>query len=161
VKTSDGDVYLHGFNGSTLLARSSDGDITIDELIAERSTIHTSDGGITLRGVEGDLTASSSDGSLRIDLANPGEVTVTTPEGDITITVPSDLSADLQLRGDDVRISSQLEFRGNVKDERADGELRGGGLLIKARTSDSDVTIRNNCAKNGCFLRVQNGQSRT
>ncbi|MFQ5568913.1 MAG: DUF4097 domain-containing protein [Rhodothermales bacterium] len=144
VKTSDGDLRIEAFHGSSLQARTSDGDITIDELISETSTVRTSDGSITIRHAEGDLNVSGSDADIRLNLVNPGEVTATTSSGDITITLPSAHAADVYLRGDDVRVSSRLDFTGRIDDEKADGELNGGGSRIEARTSDGDVTLRSN-----------------
>ena len=71
-------------------------------------------------------------------------VMATTSDGDISITLPENHGADLRLRGDDVRISRSLDFDGRIEDERATGEINGGGPLIEARTSDGEVTVRGN-----------------
>ncbi len=144
VKTSDGDIDIDAVNGPSFFARTSDGDITVSELIAGRSTVRSSDGDITLRRVEGDLNVSGSSAHIRLTLYKPGAVTATTSDGNISITLPSTLGADLRLRGDDVRISRTLDFDGRIEDERADGEINGGGPLIEARTSDGEVTVRGN-----------------
>ncbi len=71
-------------------------------------------------------------------------MTATSSDGDISITLPSTFGADLRLRGDDVRISRDLDFDGRIEDESATGEINGGGPLIEARTSDGEVTVRGN-----------------
>ena len=144
VKTSDGDIDIDAVNGPSFFARTSDGDITVGELIAGHSTVRSSDGDITLRRVEGDLNVSGSNANIRLDLYKPGAVTATTSDGDILITLPENHGADLRLRGDDVRISRSLDFDGRIVDDRATGEINGGGPLIEARTSDGQVTVRGN-----------------
>ncbi len=144
VKTSDGDIDISSFNGQSLFARTSDGDIDVDELIAETSTVHSSDGEITLRRVEGDLKVSGASASIRLELRKPGKISATSSDGDITITLPESHRADIRLRGDDVRIASSLDFEGRLEDDRADGSINGGGVLLEARTSDGDVTLRGN-----------------
>lgn len=144
VKTSDGDIDVDAFNGPGFYARTSDGAITVDQLVAGHSTVRSSDGDITLRRVEGDLNVSGSSAHIRLDLNKPGQVTATTSDGDISITLPAHHRADLRLRGDDVRISRALDFNGRIEDDRADGEINGGGALIEARTSDGEVTVRDN-----------------
>jgi DUF4097 and DUF4098 domain-containing protein YvlB len=144
VKTSDGDIHIATFNGSSFFARTSDGAITVEELIAETSTVRSSDGAITLRRVEGDLDVSGSSTDIRLDLRNPGDISATTSDGDITITVPEGHRADVRLRGDDVRVASSLDFNGRIEDEHAEGAINGGGARLEARTSDGDVSLRGN-----------------
>ena len=144
IKTSDGDIDIDAASGPAFFARTSDGTITVNELAAGRSTVRSSDGDITLRRVEGDLNVSGSSAYIRLDLFKPGAVTATTSDGDILIMLPQNHGADLRLRGDDVRISRDLDFDGRIEDERATGEINGGGPLIEARTSDGDVTVRAN-----------------
>lgn len=144
VKTSDGDIDVSSFNGQSLFARTSDGDIDVSELIAETSTVHSSDGEITLRRVEGDLKVTGSSASIRLELRNPGQIEASSSDGDITITMPESHRADVRLRGDDVRISSSLDFDGRLEENRAEGTINGGGPLLEARTSDGDVTLRGN-----------------
>lgn len=142
-KTSDGDIRFDRVDATIFSARTSDGDLSIDELRASESTARTSDGEISLRRVTGSLDVSGS-GDIRLDLADPAAISVSSSDGDIDITAPSSLSADLYLRGDDVRIARSFSFRGELRDERAEGNINGGGPMIEARSSDGEVRLRAN-----------------
>ena len=142
-KTSDGDIRFDRVDATTFSARTSDGDLTIDELRASQSTVRSSDGSISLRRVTGSLDVSGSD-DIRLDLVDPATISVNSADGDIDITAPASLSADLYLRGDDVRIARSFNFRGELKDERAEGNINGGGPMIEAKSSDGEVRLRAN-----------------
>lgn len=142
-KTSDGDIRLDAVDSDVFSARTSDGDVTIDELLASQSSVRSSDGSINLRRITGSLDVSGS-GDIRLDLADPATISVNSSDGDIDITAPGSLSADLYLRGDEVRVARAFNFRGELKDERAEGNINGGGQRIEAKSSDGDVTLRAN-----------------
>ncbi|HMB92416.1 MAG TPA: DUF4097 family beta strand repeat-containing protein [Rhodothermales bacterium] len=142
-RTSDGDIRFDMVDATTFSARTSDGDLTIDELHASQSTVRSSDGSISLRRVTGSLDVSGSD-DIRLDLADPTTISVNSSDGDIDITAPASLSADVYLRGDDVRIARSFSFQGNLQDERAEGNINGGGPMIEAKSSDGEVRLRAN-----------------
>ena len=144
IRTSDGDIHVSSFDGSSFFARTSDGTITVDELMAETSTVRSYSGEITLSRATGDLDVSGSDTDIRLDLVRPGEISATTSDGDISITLPRSHRADVRLRGEDVRVSSSLDFDGRIEEDRADGQINGGGPRLEARTSDGEVTLRGN-----------------
>lgn len=142
VRTSDGNLDVGRVHGRTVRLQTSDGDIRAEALLGERLDAQTSDGSIDIDLAEGELRAVTSSGSVRVHLAGKHSAYIRSSDGDITITAPSNLAADLRLRGNDVRVSSNFDFSGQVSEERADGRIRGGGPRIEARTSDGTVTLR-------------------
>jgi len=160
VKTSDGDLSLGTLMGDSIRLQSSDGDIMIDlatgniegktsdgdfeiyELISAKSELRTSDGEINISQVTGNLTVSSGDGDIKLGLVNPDEVNVTVSDGDIQISLPFDLSATLDIYAEDVSMNSYENFSGDRDNTRIDGDLNGGGSIIRVRTSDGDVQLK-------------------
>ena len=67
---------------------------------------------------------------------------LTTSDGDIIIHAPSDLAADLDLRGEDVRLGGKVTLEGDISDERVRGKIGNGGKKVRARTSDGRVSLK-------------------
>lgn len=143
ISTSDGDIRIASASGSELAIRTSDGDIVADNLTADHSQVQTSDGSIALRNVAGALTAKTSSGNLDVSLQGPAhDVSLRTGDGDIYIRVPSDYAAEVYMKGENVRITSGLDFDGSLEKNEADGRVNGGGASLEARTSDGEVVLR-------------------
>ena len=145
ISTSDGDLVIASFSGRELALRTSDGDIMVEELDANEAQANTSDGDITLKRVSGSISAKTSGGDLSVTIEKAGEETyLTTGDGSIRLSVPGDLGAELHLKGEDVRISSNFSFDGQLKEQEAEGRINGGGVQIVARTSGGEVIFREN-----------------
>ena len=56
--------------------------------------------------------------------------------------MPSGAKMDLDLRAAEVDISSRMKVNGRVSEDAVDGELNGGGALLRARTTHGDISIR-------------------
>ena len=121
--------------------RTSDGDLDLRELISAKSELQTSDGEINISQVTGNLTLRSGDGDVTLGLINPDEINVGVSDGDVYITVPFDLSASLDILANDVNMNSFSNFSGDQDHSRIDGDLNGGGAIIRVRTSDGDVQL--------------------
>jgi len=141
VRTSDGDITFQSVAGD-LVATTSDGDIIIRRLETDNSTVRTTDGDISIDQVKGNIVATGSDSDISVELLGPGTLEATTSDGDIAISLPERHTADIKLWGEDVYIAPRLNFSGTKNDERADGQINGGGGLIVARTRDGSVHLR-------------------
>ena len=141
IKTSDGDITVTAFHGPSLHVRTSDGSIRVDRVDARTSRAHASDGQIHLKGVDGDVEAVTSSGDIHLELRKPGAIMAKTSDGDVMIDVPEGHAADVRLRGD-VQMAHAGTFDGQVREDRADGRINGGGPLIEATSSDGAVSLK-------------------
>ncbi len=141
VQTSDGDVRFETVTGRSFSAKSSDGDLHIGEITSPTSSLSTSDGSIRIDEGSGDISATSSDGDITVHLLAPGEVNLRTSDGDIQITSSGELAADVDLRGESVRLSTSFSFDGDMRKNSAEGSVNGGGRLIRAKASDGRVQL--------------------
>jgi DUF4097 and DUF4098 domain-containing protein YvlB len=161
VKTSDGDVMAKSLEGGDIEIRSSDGDIIVDRLDGDDVSASTSDGDVTLKKVNatsisvrssdgdlnigasgGELRAKTSDGNIDVRIGGKTAVDLSTSDGDIVIRAPSDLGAELDLRGEHVKLGGKIALQGEVSKRSISGTLGGGGPLVRARTSDGSIAIR-------------------
>ena len=140
-QTSDGDIGVESVIGE-FEARTSDGDLRIGEMVSSSAAVRTSDGDIKISNVTGSLTVSSSDGDVELGLVDPGDISVSVGDGDALVSMPSDLSATLDVKANDVEMDSFSNFSGDVASSKVVGDLNGGGSMIRVRTSDGDAVMR-------------------
>ena len=141
IQSSDGDIVLDTVTGKAFQAKTSDGNISVGEISCPSSRFSSSDGDIIVREASGDLYATTSDGDIDVALLSPGEIELKTSDGDIAISAPAEMSANIELRGDEVRLSRGYEFDGEIKKRTASGLINGGGKTISARASDGTVRL--------------------
>jgi len=130
-----------------------------------RLVAETVNGGITLRGVDGDFSASTVNGGVRIEDAR-GKVDVSTTNGSIqaemdavtknadmafsttngavTVTLPEDVATTLRLRTTNggIHVDFPVEVRGERSRRRLDAELNGGGGTLRVSTTNGSINIK-------------------
>jgi DUF4097 and DUF4098 domain-containing protein YvlB len=160
-KSSDGDITADELNGKDINLRTSDGDISAERIESDRVSLHTSDGNVRVEKIEAEsISARTSDGDLELSVtgkelkarSSDGDIEVTiegnmaldlsTSDGDITIRAPSGLGADLDLKGEYVKLGGKVTIEGDVSKRRITGILGDGGPKVRARTSDGKVSLR-------------------
>jgi len=160
--TSHGNVELESVTGDLIWVKSSHGDIAATLLRSDQVDIQTSHADIEIIAVysnefnattshadvevghlEGETAVTTSHGDINVSLVGDKAATFNTQHGDVELHIDEDASADLDLRGAEVRIGSSMEIRGNVSDDRVDASINGGGATIKARTTHGSVSVRN------------------
>jgi len=142
VKTSDGEINLESVTAKEVRMTTSDGGIVADRVNAEVIFARTSDGDIRLTVSGKEITARTSDGSIELTTEGAMAIEAHTSDGDITLHLPSDLDAELDLRGESVRVGGDIRLKGRVDDDMVEGTLNNGGPKVRARTSDGVVAIR-------------------
>jgi DUF4097 and DUF4098 domain-containing protein YvlB len=142
LKTSDGDVRVERIQGKSVTLSSSDGDVTAREIRAEKVSVRSSDGDLSIRLSGGELQGRTSDGNIDVWIDNDTGVDLTTSDGDIVIHAPSDFGAELDLKGEDVRLGRKIMLEGDISDHRIRGTIGDGGRKVRARTSDGTVSLR-------------------
>jgi len=142
IGTSDGDVSLGDLQATHIMIDTSDGDISGERLAAEGIEAHTSDGDIVVSAVAGPMETSTNDGSILVGIEQLGETSLSSGDGDITIRATGELAADLDLRGQDLSMRSEVRFDGTLERRVIRGALNGGGPGLTARTRDGSLVLR-------------------
>ena len=140
--TSDGDVTVKGLQAKNVEMSTSDGDILAKDLSATSIEIKTSDGDVDVSASGEELYARTSDGDITIQIDDKMAVSLSTSDGNITLNGPSDLQADLNLRGDRVKLVGGLNIQGEVSTRRVVGKLNNGGPKIQAKASDGIISLK-------------------
>lgn len=140
LSTSGGGLTLVNLNGK-VDATTSGGGISVAGFSGDLNT-STSGGSINLTKMEGNVKASTSGGGISASFTNPGKyVSLTTSAGNISIDVPSGKGYNLDLHGNRVKLASNSNFKGTKKEGDVQGQLNGGGTVIKARASSGSITL--------------------
>lgn len=141
IGTSGGDIIARRLQARSIEVGTSGGDIELEHLIGAAEVV-TSGGDIQVGRVEGGLTATTSGGDIEIVLSKAGAVSLSTTGGDVFVLAPTSLSADLDLRGQSVRVDGSFDFQGDQTRRRINGRIGGGGPLLKATTTSGSVVLR-------------------
>jgi len=142
VRTSGGNIRAMQIIGNTKLITSG-GNIVADNARGDLS-VYTSGGDIRLQAIDGELKADTSGGDVEVALTgNNRGVDVHTSGGDIVVRVPREFQATVDARtsGGDVECDLPVTSTGKHKRQLLHGEINGGGLPLRARTSGGDIRI--------------------
>ncbi|UCG53423.1 MAG: DUF4097 family beta strand repeat protein [Candidatus Latescibacterota bacterium] len=142
VSTEDGDLQIDSIKGGRVDVSSSDGDIEVSRIEAENILMETSDGDIEMTVSGNSLDAECSDGDMTITILDEMEVDVRTADGDVELNIPQNINADLDLEGGHVSVRSKISIKGRVSKERIKGSVNDGGPLIRVRTDDGSILVR-------------------
>lgn len=155
LRTSDGSVTATGVKGEMDI-ESGDGSVTIED--ADGAVrISTGDGGIRSTGRFDSLDVKSGDGSVTVRVEPGSEMksdwSLRTEDGSIAVYLPDAFNGELDARTGDGVVRSEFEVQGadtagsDHERERDRGELRGrlgaGGKLLRIRTGDGTISLRN------------------
>ena len=165
-KSGDGSIRIERVNGRIEL-RTGDGGIRATD-VAGDLTLNTSDGTITVAGAEGRLDLDTGDGGVNVTgkltsvrlhtgdgsivyRAEPGSTMednweITTGDGGVSLFLPRDFDADLDVHTGDGTIRNELqvapETGGEVNRRTIRAKLNEGGKLLRVRTGDGSVRLR-------------------
>ena len=159
--TSGGPIEISGVDGD-VRADTSGGRISIAD-VSGKAIADTSGGGISMRDVGGAIVADTSGGGIKIEGAGdsvradtsggpvlvefaPGNGmggTLSSSGGRVTAVVDPGVSLDIDAStsGGSVRTNVPLTIRGEVSKSAIQGELNGGGALLKLRSSGGGIRI--------------------
>ena len=170
-RTGDGAIEIERVSGKLEL-RSGDGSIRASEISGE-VTVDTGDGSVTVTDAEGRLAVDTGDGSIsvsgRLDVvklhtgdgsvayrASPGSTMsdnweITTGDGTVSLYLPTEFSGRIDAHTGDGRITNDLSVDRVEKsdnEERSRRTLRGtlgaGGKLLRIRTGDGSIRLKQN-----------------
>jgi DUF4097 and DUF4098 domain-containing protein YvlB len=130
--TSGGQLHLTGLQG-TIKATTSGGNVHADEIEGELEA-HTSGGNVGMSNLSCSLETSTSGGNINVSIKTLGKyVKIGNSGGDIDLQIPSGKGVDLSLSADKVDASGLSGFKGDVKKDRVEGTLNGGGIPVTVR----------------------------
>lgn len=132
IKESDGEVSLF----------SKGGNIRVQEFEGE---LNLQSGGGSLQIIEhkGGVSASTNGGNIEFRIATlDGPVNTQTGAGSITIWINKDANTELNLKGSNVEIDSELNFNGTLQTGSATGTIGTGTYMITAKTNYGTVSVK-------------------
>ncbi len=162
VESSGGDVFVKTSAGNITLGKVAG---EVDAATAGGSIrvggagggvrCETGSGPIYLKGVNGPIRAVTSAGSIRADLLPVNRILfdsdIQTWQGDVTLSLPETLPVTIRAVvensiGRRIRSEFPLRVLREAEDagwpvETAEGEIGGGGSVLKIRTFDGDIVI--------------------
>ncbi len=162
LNTTHGDVSVGSIEGSEISLRSTHGDIDGESLLSEKVTLNTTHADIEIELVrsrffsattthsdvrvdllEGKSNISTSHGDIEVSMIDGYAAELTTSHGDVMLYAPTGLTADLDLKGAQVKLGSVFRLEGQAETDHVSGRINGGGAKILARTTHGSIYLRN------------------
>jgi hypothetical protein len=150
LKEADGPALLRTAGGhieaekvrDNLRMRTSGGRIEADDA-AGQVEARTSGGRIALRAVAGPVDAHTSGGSISAAFTGSPAGSLATAGGSIDVQFPRDAAASLDARtsGGRVEVEHPVQMSGTASKTHVVGDVRGGGPLLRLRTSGGSIRV--------------------
>ncbi len=149
VRTGSGSIKAEEIAGS-VKASTGSGRISVKQTMVEMGArrnveVSTGSGNIEIDGTAGPLKARTGSGDIKAS-GNPiiADWNIATSSGSVTLEVPPDAAFDLSVSTSSGRISVDhpVTMSGTMSRNNLRGKVRGGGTMVKIRTSSGSVTIR-------------------
>jgi len=144
--TSNGSVNLTEVQGDAVL-RTSNGRITVERLKGALEAV-TSNASIAARVLEAGpgrvlrLVTSNGGIELSVDSFQQNEVTAQTSNGSVTVRLPDSLTARLRATTSNGAIHSDFPvLAGSTGKDHLEGEIGGGGPLIRLATTNGSIRV--------------------
>ncbi len=138
--SSSGDFEADRIDADRFDAKTSSGDVTVDMLLGS-AEIGTSSGDVDLDDLEGALSVSTGSGDVQASLTKPGRVDISTGSGEVSLRAPRSLAADVEISAGSIRIDRGFQFAGEMARRSAEGQIGGGGQLLKVSTGSGRVSL--------------------
>lgn len=142
LSTGSGSIRGSGLGGA-ISARTGSGSIRLEQTATGDVEVSTGSGGIAVRGVRGTLRARTGSGAIEVDGEPTGEWRLDTGSGNIEVRLPTQPSFDLlaQTSSGSIDVDHPLTVRGRIGRHQVQGKVRGGGVLLVARTNSGNIRI--------------------
>lgn len=127
--TFDGDTG----SGRIYLAQSAPGDVKVS----------TGSGGIELHNIDGALHARAGSGRVRVDGIQNGTWDIDTGSGSVNIDLPDEAAfqLDAESSSGSIVVDHPVTVQGKISRRHLQGEVRGGGDLLKIDTGSGGITV--------------------
>jgi len=144
--TSSGGGHLSARHVEGDLRASTGGGSISVEGCEGAADLSSGGGSIELRDMEGFVSAETGGGDIEVSLSgrHTAGVDLDTGDGDITLYVPRGTGFDVEALARHGYVDSDMtDLRSaGVSRDRVSGRIHGGGNLLKLRSSDGDIRIR-------------------
>ncbi len=127
--TSGGELHLAALQG-TIKATTSGGNVHAENIEGELSA-HTSGGNVGMTNLSCSLETSTSGGNIDVSIKTLGKyVKISNSGGSTGLQIPVGKGIDLLLSADKVDVRALSGFKGDVRKDRVEGTLNGGGIPV-------------------------------
>lgn len=141
-KTGSGSIRAYKVAGP-FTSSSGSGSVVLEQVGPGDVEVETGSGSIEVNGVRGALSADTGSGGIRAEGSMEGEWDLHSSSGTVVVRLPSDAQFDLDARSSSGSIDSDhpVTVHGLTK-KQLQGQVRGGGPLLKIRTSSGSIRIK-------------------
>lgn len=139
--TGSGDQTIGSVNGA-VRAQTGSGDIDIERTGGDLEA-QTGSGDIHVNAVSGAIRARTGSGDVEVAQTAKGEVAIQTGSGDVTLTLPAESAFTLSARtgSGSIATSHPLQVEGELRRNRVQGTVRGGGSRVDVTTGSGSIRI--------------------
>jgi hypothetical protein len=141
-KTGSGSIRAYKVAGP-FTSSSGSGSVVLEQVGPGDVEVETGSGSIEVNGVRGALSADTGSGGIRAEGSMEGEWDLHSSSGTVVVRLPSDAQFELDAYSSSGSIESdhQVTVHGLTKGQLK-GQVRGGGPLLKVRTSSGSIRIK-------------------
>jgi DUF4097 and DUF4098 domain-containing protein YvlB len=141
-KTGSGSIRAYSVSGP-FTSSSGSGSVELEQVGPGDVEVETGSGSIEVEGVRGALSADTGSGGIRAEGSMEGEWDLHSSSGPVVVRLPSDARFQLDAKSSSGSIESDhpVTVHGLTK-KHLQGEVRGGGALLKIRTSSGSIRIK-------------------
>ncbi len=144
LKSTHGDIEAALLEAGEINIKTTHADIEIETVLSDYFTASTSHSDVEIGSLSGKSKISTSHGDIEVYMTDSRGAEFQTTHGDIDVTAPSGMKANLDIQGQSVRLDKGFSFDGRIEDEKIRGEVNGGGVKFKARTTHGSISVRSN-----------------
>jgi DUF4097 and DUF4098 domain-containing protein YvlB len=141
MRTSHGNIEAERCDGNVTLT-TSNGNVRLNSLKGKIDA-QTTHGNIEGDALSGQLDASTSHGDISLRNLD-ASVETSTSHGNITLHLPKGKGVDLDLHGKRISVDKLENFSGSKEERKLKGTMNGGGMIVKAATSQGSVDVKFN-----------------
>ena len=141
-KTGSGSIKAYGVAGP-FTSSSGSGSVELEQVGPGDVEVDTGSGSIEVNGVRGALSADTGSGGIRAEGSVDGEWDLHSSSGTVVVRLPSDAQFVLDAKSSSGSIESDhpVTVHGLTK-KHLQGEVRGGGPMLKIRSSSGSIRIK-------------------
>ena len=144
LKSTHGDIEASTLEADDISLKTTHADIDVDVVSSNSFKASTTHSDIEIGSLSGTSSLSTSHGDIDVEMIDSNGAEFQTSHGDIMVIAPRGMKADLDIEGASVRLDKDFEFSGSIEDDEIRGDVNGGGVRFKARTTHGSVTVRSN-----------------
>jgi hypothetical protein len=141
LNSGSGSIEASGLSGRIILSTGS-GDIRASMTMTTEVKAETGSGSIRLNGVQGALKAQTGSGDIEVQGQPTSPWKLGTGSGSVTLsTGGAHFTLDASTGSGSVHSDPPLTTHGSLEKHHVEGEINGGGPIVRVETGSGDVRI--------------------